>query len=500
VLRFWRNPEFVRYVRAELRPPRAISAGILVLVICTLVGLACWGAAEDSQEFFRYLHKWLVGLQYTVLTIWCAGTLGQAISRERELKTYDFLRTTRLTSGELLVGKLLGVPIIGYFAFGCSLPVSIVAGVLAGVPAKTLVGVYVLLLFFVILIGLLSLWLSMLVEKSSAAAVAFLALVPILVGSAFSVSPFPGFGAISIFPALFSLYGSETSIARAVPTFFGFDVSFLALSVFLYTCFGAWFVLMLVRNLKKDREQIRLLSRWQALGFAAFLNVLFYAFLDPRRLTTQPVFGGIPPDQVSRLAVGMNALVLFLVGLAMVAPREKLKIWQRRRLAGEEGYFSGDGLPWPWLVLAAAMAYALLAAEVLGMEHAIPFSQWRLGAAAIQMLAFLIFITRDILFLQWCNLTRMKRPLIKGFLYLWLYYVAVGVLAFVVTTISQSAGEVVQGVLSPYGAFSEGSVAPSAVPGVYIGMVLQVGIIFLLLSAIAHRLRRTTVIPAASAA
>jgi len=36
---------------------------------------------------------------------------------------------------------------------------------------------------------------------------------------------------------------------------------------------------MLVRNLKRDYSEIRPLSRWQAVGCAAFLNFVFYALL-----------------------------------------------------------------------------------------------------------------------------------------------------------------------------------------------------------------------------
>ena len=90
MLKFWRNPEFVRHLRSELRPTRAITVALVVLFLCTLIGLACWSeqhamleAAERSAEQFggrwttyaanlrRDLShhialltcKWLMGLQ-----------------------------------------------------------------------------------------------------------------------------------------------------------------------------------------------------------------------------------------------------------------------------------------------------------------------------------------------------------------------------------------------------------------------------------------------------
>jgi hypothetical protein len=108
-VKFWENPEFIRHVRADLRGPRAITMATVTLVICGLVGMSCWSSAKDLNEFFRIFHFWLVGIQFTVLGIWCASACGQAISRERELKTFDFLRTTRLT-GSLPSERFLARP------------------------------------------------------------------------------------------------------------------------------------------------------------------------------------------------------------------------------------------------------------------------------------------------------------------------------------------------------------------------------------------------------
>jgi hypothetical protein len=501
VLRFWSNPEYVRHVRAELRPPRAITAALVVLVICALVALSCWGAERnDLRQFFGLFHVWLLGIQFTVLGFWCASACGQAISRERELKTYDFLKTTRLTAAELMVGKILGAPILGYFAVGCSLPISILAGFLGAYSAGTLLRAYVLLLVFAVLVSLLSLWLSMLVEKSSPAAVGLLILLPMGWALSFAYSPFPGFGAVSIFPAIFWIYKVDAEILRAQPTLFGMTTSFPVLTVLVYAALGAWFVLMLVRNLKKDREQIRHLSRWQAVGFGAFLNVLFYAFLDPKQLAAKSGVGPLSPDIVASLAMGLNGLVLFAVGLATLTPHERLKVWWRRRSAGEERYFSESGLPWPWLAATALVAYALLLAEAAGLRGAIPLDRWHLGAAVLQLLTVLIFTTRDILFLQWCGLTRMKRPLIKGFLYLCLYYVSVSIIGGVISIGSDAQASLIFEIFTPFGIFHLEGAALSSRPGPYIGMVLQLLITLGILKAIADRLRAPATVTVASAA
>ena len=501
MLRFWRNPEYVRHVRAELRAPRAITAALVTLVICALVALSCWGAERnDLREFFRILHLWLLGIQYTLLAFWCVSACGQAISRERELKTYDFLRTTRLTAAELMVGKILGAPILGYFVVGCSLPISILAGFLGGYSTGTLAWAYALLLVLVLFLSLVGLWLSMLLEKTSSVAVAFLILLPMGWALSFAYTPFPGFGAISIFPAILSVYRADADIARLKPALFGMTTSFPILTILVYVALGSWFVLMLVRNLKKDREQIRQLSRWQAVGFGAFLNVLFYAFLDPKQLGTKWSVGALSPDMVPGLAMTLNGLILFVVGLATLTPHERLKVWWRRRSAGEERYFSESGLPWPWLAVTALIAYLLLLAEAAGLRGALPLGEWHLGTAALQLLAVLIFVTRDILFLQWCDLTRMKRPLVKGFLYLCLYYISVGIIGGVASIGSDTRASLIFRLFTPFGILHLDGTALHTSPGLYIGMALQLLIILGILKAIADRLRVPTSVTAASAA
>ena len=201
---------------------------------------------------------------------------------------------------------------------------------------------------------------------------------------------------------------------------------------------------------------------------------------------------------MASLAIGVNALILIVIGLALLAPHENLKVWWRKHAAGEESYFSQSGPPWPWLIPAALIAFAMLAAEALGLERSIPVSQWHLGTAAMQLLVALVFVTRDILFIQWANLTRMKRPVLKGILYLWLYYTAAGILAGVFSVASTDQSRFVLGVLTPFSVFALDSPTSTLWPGIYVGLILQLVLIVLLLRVLSIRLRRPGIVPALS--
>ena len=220
MLRFWRNPLLILHVRSDLRPARAVAAAAIALVVCLLIAMGCWSANSGTPpRFWTDFYFWLLGCQFVLLGVWSAGTCGQAVARERELKTFDFLKTTRLTPAEIMVGKVLGAPIVAYFLVACTLPISLVAGLVGGVRPVAIFGSIALLLAFNLFYSLAALAGSMLVEKSSSGAIGLLGLLANLLFLAFADSPFKGFTAISIAPALFSLYQvNDIDLSRLSPT------------------------------------------------------------------------------------------------------------------------------------------------------------------------------------------------------------------------------------------------------------------------------------------
>jgi len=65
------------------------------------------------------------------------------------------------------------------------------------------------------------------------------------------------------------------------PRFLSLPVSPILLNFGLYATLGLWMYRMLVKNIKHSIEDIRLLSRWEALGFAVYCDFLFWAFWSP---------------------------------------------------------------------------------------------------------------------------------------------------------------------------------------------------------------------------
>ena len=508
MLKFWRNPEFVRHLRAELRFARAVTVAAVVLVLCLLVGLACYSdtlhnldgasfkayagadtlAARDRiiQQGWLHFFKWLLILQGGVLTLWSLLSCAQSVTGERDRKTWDFQRITRLTSAELMIGKLLGEPVLAYFAVLCALPLTVVAGLAAGLPLGGIVASYLTLLAAALFLGIVGLWLSTVLESRSrgVGVLGALGTFVFFMGSEnLRRSGLPGLAAFSPITGISHQFGDFNTL----PLLFGRAVPWLAMTLAIYAMFGAWLTLMVLRNLKRDYDHLRLLSRWQAVGAAAFVNFLVYALLKPYTLGP----GGFGDARaVLEMVLAVNWLALFLLGLATLTPQERLKVWSRNRQAGKATLFSDEGMAWPWLALSAGIAYLMLLWGMTAWSAALPAPPGLLSAAFVQMMVPLIFVTRDILFVQWCRLTHMRQPVLKGILFIGLYYVASAVFTLMAWTSSEQNGKRVLELLTPGGVFDTG-IAGLQIPGaVYADMALQGVLALALLLAIQSRLQR----------
>jgi ABC-type transport system involved in multi-copper enzyme maturation permease subunit len=510
----WKNPEFVRHFRAELRTTRALTVAAVVVVIAILIWLGCWGsrasemalmhsqaahvrfasgrlAEMDRQTPIVVWFNFYVILMYAqlgILTFWSLFSCAQSISGERERKTWDFQRVTRLSAGELLTGKLFGEPILAYFIVVCCLPIAVLAGLMGRARVGSMGEAYLLIISGAIFLGMAGLWLSTLFESRSRG-VGLIGTFGLYLICAVMVqardSNFPGAAALSPLAGFIPLFDKGASFE--LPRIFGSPVPWTVLSLLLYVTLGAWLVLMLVRTLTKDYEQMRPLSRWQAVGCAAFLNFITYAFYVPRPFYVpnrspawEPFIG---------FMVAMNGVILFSMGLALLTTSEKMRVWWRTRSATHWALFAEDGPQWPWLVLSAAVGYGLLVWGLFAWKNELGFGPEALKTGLVEFVVVLIFIARDITFIQWCRLTRMRAPVLKGVLFVGLYYVAAIVLSTVVGVYSEAQGRGIRALLTPAGAFETLPFSPHFSLEVFVGMGIQLGAIVLLEMAIMARLR-----------
>ncbi|HUN88677.1 MAG TPA: hypothetical protein VMU28_07780 [Terriglobales bacterium] len=498
-----KNPEFVRHVRAEMRAPRMLLSGGLALLICFLMqqGHSQWVAAvyptnrPDPLPVAQTLYFWILCVIAVTLPLWCLSSCLQAIAAERQMKTYDFVRTTRLTALELLLGYIFGTPIMAYYTVGLAAVVAFCAGLKEHVPVSAMLVTYLMLWVLAIFASLLGLLISLVVEKPRAAGLLFVLLFFCWPMGALAVaagkSPFPGISALGVITGLLPFYGTHDPSLPSSAPFFGIQVPLILVSLFLYVTLGAWIVMALLNNLKKEREEIRLFTNRQALAFSVYMNVLLVGFFDTTAVRARFLF-----EEAVGVFLALNLMAFYVTGLVTLTSAERLKSWYREYKAGRQGYLSNNGLPWPWIFIAGFIAYDGFAAITLLASNS-RSPNIGFGTAAFATLLLLVFAIRDILFLQWCMLTRMKNPVSKGVGLLFLYYIAVVLLSSVFGR-HDYGGKVPAGlaIFTPAAVFNQGKIQGDAV----FGLVLQSLVILVLLVLINERLASRPKAMAAAAA
>ena len=87
-----------------------------------------------------------------------------------------------------------------------------------------------------------------------------------------------------------------------------------------------------------------------------------------------------------------------------------------------------------WLAAAWPAPYLVSGVAVTGVLAALLYSSggskhpWNWGMVLFIIAFMAVGLSRDVLYLQWINLTRIKRPLVMGFVYLMVYYVCISIL------------------------------------------------------------------------
>jgi hypothetical protein len=433
VTALWSNPEFLRNVRAQLRPGKVAATACICAALSIVIGYAV--SHQNDRQLATGRFGW--GIQILEIAFWLQALMLAAgggiacinsIHREKEQNTFDYQRVTRMTPLELALGKLFGAPVFTYFVFLCLMPLALFGAVMGKRPALTVAAGYAVLLVASLAVHTLALLISLLTIRGSHTA-SILVLIALLAGSAsggtsyqsFAVHAFGPFYAAQVMqwgewePAGSVAFAGRWEEPWDVDVFFGQKVHHLPLLLVIDLMFAGWFLLALVRNIKRDPNYYEIYSPVQALGFAIFLNVFFVAFFSWR---------GQTPIDSQAILLTLNIFVFFFLGLGVIRNRERV----RRILRSQEGAPSWLNLAWPApLILAGTVAAGLII--VLGVAQGRdPHVEWGANSALFRTLFFAAWFTRDMQFLQWMNLRRSKHPLVMGVLFLIVFYVCAVIL------------------------------------------------------------------------
>jgi hypothetical protein len=438
----WANPELLRNARIQLRPGRAIAAAI----ICAAISLTMWsfhayGPGNDTGS--AALFTFAFSLQTIILLIGGGISCLQSVHREKELNTFDYQRVTRLTSLELALGKLFGAPLMAYFVVLCLMPLAVFAAMAAHFSVWLFVQAYLILFLGCIAYHAFAVLASMILGRGTSAVVIFIYLV--LVGftstytggvkSNWQLQMFSPFAGISVVP-----HGPDWM--HTYDFFFGQSLAHLPVLLVLYAIFTVWFLLGITCNLKRDPSVYEIYSPVQAFCFALYLNILVLGFFNWKAPTGMPIFVGntlqgystLQPAEIELSLLYASVLIFFVLGVLLLRNRARV-----RRKVGALGDAAAGWWAslWPAPYVLGGIILAGLAIVELIRIYRQPLEYWSIASALLEVAFCAGWITRDVLYLQWMNLRRTRRPLLSAFLYLIVFYVCAG---FVLAALARFMG------------------------------------------------------------
>ncbi|MGD1950786.1 MAG: hypothetical protein ACFB14_14230 [Leptolyngbyaceae cyanobacterium] len=393
------NPQFLRECRGHLKPRSVIAtlgtSAVFQILFCALV---FQNVTTASQIDARWLYVCRILMWLLPYFIFIAGGyyLVNDLTQEEKKGTLNFIRLSPRPAREILLGKLLGVPILPYLVVLSVVPLHIFSMVQIGVPPTFFFSYYTLLgatAFFYFSLALLAGITQNLQPKKASSAIIF---------AAFS---------LLIFSPFFMFWNINTSWRYVATAFPLFDTSAPRSSIaWLYTsltegnfwAYGFTLInLIIVTGLVWwmlerlfHQPKTTLISKRCSYLLTAYINVLIWGFFQHRELVSDPeLFVGFQNLYLANLG-----LVLFFL-LALTPRRQQLFDWlsySKTNLAtrlwmDKSPAFSAVGvniliaglLVWPWLIV--VLRASSVSMHFLIMPLSIVLS-WLIYAAIAQII------------------------------------------------------------------------------------------------------------------
>ncbi|HYL63059.1 MAG TPA: hypothetical protein VE077_10600, partial [Candidatus Methylomirabilis sp.] len=433
------NPEIVRNARAQLRLRRmGAAAGI-----CAALSLVLIYSNAENQHGFRgrgggaeALFLTILWIQLVVMAIGGGIASLYAIQREKEQNTFDFQRVTRLSPMELTIGKLFGTPLTVYFVFLCLMPAALIGAGAAGIPWTLVLVAYVVLILGTFAYQSIALLISLLLGRGTLiwAVLGYLVLLSMTANAGNGGTEF-AIGMLSPMYAPFlvqmKLSNQLESVSRQTDLFFGRAVPHALVLCILYLTVLAWLVPAVARNIKRDPAEYEVYSPMQALGLLFYLNFILFAFFQ-WGTATKLALNGSRFSQVSmsgldeqEAMLSLNILLFFIYGFILLRNRSRMR---RKLHSAREAVSEWVEALWPapYILLGTLVVGAALVGVIAWRRNTA--LEWSLSFAIFQVVFLACWLARDLLFLQWMNLRRGRKPLMMGVVYLGVFYICVSIL------------------------------------------------------------------------
>lgn len=334
------NPQLLREIRGRLKLRSVIAAIAISLVVQALLLLSVGQTfstenAETSRYIWLNLFRTLTWIIPAALfTVGSYSLIGD-ISQEERRGTLNFLRFSPRTSQNILLGKILGVPLLPYLSVLLFVPLHVISAMSAQVSLSFMVS------FYLMLVGGCALFFS----------IAVLAALLSGVRGFLASATAPTFGALTLFmfAPLFMTWSLRT-VWSQVDVFgqqnFAGDVQWYYASIASNVWFSHLFTLLNIGIMTFAIWQVlrrrfhnptaTVLSKQQSYAIMAYLELLFLGFFccTSDGLTNQPA---ISPLQDLFVLYGVNFFCFLILIAALIPQRQAVLDWLRYDRRGHAG-------------------------------------------------------------------------------------------------------------------------------------------------------------------
>jgi hypothetical protein len=346
-----RNPQLLRELRGRFQP-RSIWVTIGIVVVGQLLLLSFFAAMLPSEgnDYSSYcifspkspkcvlnwprwwgdLCRVLTQVMPYALYVPGAYALVNDIAQETQKGTLNFLRLSPRSSQNILLGKLLGVPILGYFSFLLLLPLHLISGLLGGVSIGNSISLYLTTLIWAALLFTASMFAGFsggaqtrTLGISGASGIGAVALI-VFAGV-------PGIGVLNLL--FFGRWSAGLGTVERLPSipWFGLLVNqnWLLAHIFIYgniALLTYWLWRVLQRTFRKPTATV--LSKRQGYAIVTYVLLLAVGFMVPGRMVAGDGTVGFTQLAIVASIAVYGALPLIFT---LSTPRQTLLDWFRGR-------------------------------------------------------------------------------------------------------------------------------------------------------------------------
>jgi hypothetical protein len=401
------NPQLLRELRGRLKPQTVIAA-VSFSVIFQIILLVIASSNSRSLSESRWLDLWKIitwMLPYATFTLGSYSIVND-IGQEQKRGTLNFIRMSPCPAWQILLGKMLGVPVLLYIFLGLMVPLHCLAGLQAGVSLPLIVSVYLMLPLgcaicysVVMLCGLVS-------ETQrtgnppqatalGVAAIACCAISPFYMGWNTTITWRP----LLANPEIFGHPHPVVSWFLLPINNIGFVSHSFSLAVLGTTAFLLWRILL--RNFNKPRSSA--IGKRQSYAILAGTEVLALGFFLPTSL--------VDAHNATLSAISMYVLtvILLLVLMFAICPqRQALLEWVRYDSPGWQSLIWSDRSP----LLVAVIIHLIVASALL-----VPWLFWiAIGTKKLVETNLLVLCTTNAIlmyatFVQQVCATKIRNPM-----------------------------------------------------------------------------------------